>query len=29
VGYYSLLAMQMRVLRVPLPDGATGVDFPA
>jgi 4-carboxymuconolactone decarboxylase len=29
VGYYSLLAMQMRVLRVPLPDGAAGVDFPA
>ncbi|OLT01497.1 hypothetical protein BJF90_31635 [Pseudonocardia sp. CNS-004] len=29
VGYYSLLAMQMRVLRVPLPDGAGGVEFPA
>jgi len=29
VGYYSLLAMQMRVLRVPLPDGAPHVDFPA
>jgi 4-carboxymuconolactone decarboxylase len=29
VGYYSLLAMQMRVLRVPLPDGAPRVDFPA
>jgi 4-carboxymuconolactone decarboxylase len=29
VGYYSLLAMQMRVLRVPLPDGAASVDFPA
>jgi 4-carboxymuconolactone decarboxylase len=29
VGYYSLLAMQMRVLRVPLPDGAPAVDFPA
>ncbi len=29
VGYYSLLAMQMRVLRVPLPDGAPPVDFPA
>ncbi len=29
VGYYSLLAMQMRVLRVPLPDGAVDVDFPA
>jgi 4-carboxymuconolactone decarboxylase len=29
VGYYSLLAMQMRVLRVPLPDGARPVDFPA
>jgi 4-carboxymuconolactone decarboxylase len=29
VGYYSLLAMQMRVLRVPLPDGAPAVEFPA
>ena len=29
VGYYSLLALQMRVLRVPLPDGVAGVDFPA
>jgi 4-carboxymuconolactone decarboxylase len=29
VGYYSLLAMQMRVLRVPLPDGVAGVEFPA
>ena len=29
VGYYSLLAMQMRVLRVPLPDGAGPVEFPA
>jgi hypothetical protein len=29
VGYYSLLALQMRVLRVPLPDGAETVDFPA
>ena len=29
VGYYSLLALQMRVLRVPLPDGAVEVDFPA
>jgi 4-carboxymuconolactone decarboxylase len=29
VGYYSLLAMQMRVLRVPLPDGAAAVEFPA
>jgi 4-carboxymuconolactone decarboxylase len=29
VGYYSLLAMQMRVLRVPLPDGAEVVEFPA
>lgn len=29
VGYYSLLALQMRVLRVPLPDGAASVDFPA
>jgi 4-carboxymuconolactone decarboxylase len=29
VGYYSLLALQMRVLRVPLPDGAAGVEFPA
>jgi 4-carboxymuconolactone decarboxylase len=29
VGYYSLLALQMRVLRVPLPDGAECVDFPA
>ena len=29
VGYYSLLAMQMRVLRVPLPDGAEPVEFPA
>jgi 4-carboxymuconolactone decarboxylase len=29
VGYYSLLAMHMRVLRVPLPDGAPEVDFPA
>ncbi len=29
VGYYSLLAMQMRVLRVPLPDGAATVAFPA
>ncbi|MHA6617461.1 carboxymuconolactone decarboxylase family protein [Pseudonocardia sp. DLS-67] len=29
VGYYSLLAMQMRVLRVPLPGGAPAVEFPA
>jgi 4-carboxymuconolactone decarboxylase len=29
VGYYSLLAMQMRVLRVPLPDGVASVEFPA
>jgi 4-carboxymuconolactone decarboxylase len=29
VGYYSLLALQMRVLRIPLPDGAVSVDFPA
>jgi 4-carboxymuconolactone decarboxylase len=29
VGYYSLLAVQMRVLRVPLPDGAAAVEFPA
>ncbi len=29
VGYYSLLALQMRVLRVPLPDGVETVDFPA
>ena len=29
VGYYSLLALQMRVLRVPLPDDAQAVDFPA
>ncbi len=29
VGYYSLLATQMRVLRVPLPDGAAPVEFPA
>jgi 4-carboxymuconolactone decarboxylase len=29
VGYYSLLAMQMRVLRVPLPDGSAAVEFPA
>jgi 4-carboxymuconolactone decarboxylase len=29
VGYYSLLAMQLRVLRVPLPDGARAVEFPA
>jgi 4-carboxymuconolactone decarboxylase len=29
VGYYSLLALQMRVMRVPLPDGAAPVDFPA
>jgi 4-carboxymuconolactone decarboxylase len=29
VGYYSLLALQMRVLRVSLPDGVEGVDFPA
>jgi 4-carboxymuconolactone decarboxylase len=29
VGYYSLLAMQLRTLRVPLPDGAPPVDFPA
>jgi 4-carboxymuconolactone decarboxylase len=29
VGYYSLLAMHMRVLRVPLPDGAPAVEFPA
>ena len=29
VGYYSLLALQMRVLRVPLPDGAVSVDFRA
>lgn len=29
VGYYSLLAMQMRVLRVPLPGGAPDVEFPA
>ena len=29
VGYYSLLALQMRVLRVPLPDGAAPVEFPA
>ena len=29
VGYYSLLALQMRVLRVPLPDGAEHVGFPA
>lgn len=28
VGYYSLLALQMRVLRVPLPDGAAPVEFP-
>ncbi|MFD1528734.1 carboxymuconolactone decarboxylase family protein [Pseudonocardia aurantiaca] len=29
VGYYSLLAMQLRTLRVPLPNGAAPVDFPA
>ena len=29
VGYYSMLALQMRVLRVPLPGGAENVDFPA
>jgi 4-carboxymuconolactone decarboxylase len=29
VGYYSMLAMQLRTLRVPLPDGAPPVDFPA
>jgi 4-carboxymuconolactone decarboxylase len=29
VGYYCLLALQMRVLRVQLPDGAAPVDFPA
>ena len=29
VGYYSLLALQMRVLRVPLPAGAAPVEFPA
>lgn len=29
VGYYSLLALQMRVLRVPVPDGAAAVEFPA
>ena len=29
VGYYSLLAVQMRVLRVPLPEGAAPVVFPA
>jgi 4-carboxymuconolactone decarboxylase len=29
VGYYSLLALQMRVLRVPLPDGAAPVEFAA
>ena len=27
VGYYSLLALQMRVLRVPLPEGAPAVVF--
>jgi 4-carboxymuconolactone decarboxylase len=29
VGYYALLAMQLRVLRVPLPDGATPATFGA
>ena len=29
VGYYSLLALQMRVLRVPLPAGAAPVEFSA
>ncbi|MBW0088454.1 carboxymuconolactone decarboxylase family protein [Pseudonocardia sp. KRD-184] len=29
VGYYSLLAVQMRVLRVPLPDGAPPATFGA
>jgi 4-carboxymuconolactone decarboxylase len=29
VGYYSLLALQMRVLRVPVPDGVPAVEFPA
>jgi hypothetical protein len=29
VGYYPLLATQMRVLRVPLPDGAAAVGFGA
>lgn len=29
VGYYSLLALQMRVLRVPLPDGAPPATFGA
>jgi 4-carboxymuconolactone decarboxylase len=29
VGYYSLLALQMRVLRVPLPEGAAPVVFDA
>lgn len=29
VGYYALLAVQMRVLRVPLPDGAASAGFPA
>lgn len=27
VGYYALLAMQLRVLRVPLPDGAAAATF--
>ncbi|MHA6785259.1 carboxymuconolactone decarboxylase family protein [Pseudonocardia saturnea] len=29
VGYYSLLAVQLRVLRVPLPDGVTAATFGA